>query len=133
MKKRGFGKGRWNGTGGKPKEKENIKQTAVRETREEIGVTALELKRVGVLDFYFPHEKSFDQRVIVYFCSKWTGRARETEEMKPAWFKNNKLPFDKMWPDDPLWLPHVIAGKFVRASFTFGEKDYVLDYKIRIN
>lgn len=35
-----------------------------------------------------------------------------------------------MWPDDIFWLPKVIAGKFVRASFSFGEKDVILKQKI---
>jgi hypothetical protein len=52
--------------------------------------------------------------------------------MKPRWFVKNKLPFDKMWPDDPLWLPHVLNGKFVDASFVFGKKDCILDYKIKV-
>jgi len=40
--------------------------------------------------------------------------------------------FDKMWSDDPLWLPHVLAGKQVRATFAFGEGDITLDYKIKV-
>ena len=40
MKKRGFGEGRWNGTGGKfdPENDKDIFDTAKRETKEEIGV-----------------------------------------------------------------------------------------------
>ena len=39
MKKRGFGKGRWNGVGGKVEAGETIEAAAMREAREEIGVT----------------------------------------------------------------------------------------------
>ena len=37
MKKRGFGKGRWNGFGGKVKEGETIEEATKRETLEEAG------------------------------------------------------------------------------------------------
>jgi len=39
MKKRGFGTGRWNGTGGKPRVDETLRHCIARETREEIGIT----------------------------------------------------------------------------------------------
>ena len=38
MKKSGFGQGRFNGVGGKPEGDENIHDTAIRETKEEINV-----------------------------------------------------------------------------------------------
>jgi 8-oxo-dGTP pyrophosphatase MutT (NUDIX family) len=45
MKKRGFGAGFWNGFGGKVKEGESIEEAAKRETKEEIGVVPLDLKK----------------------------------------------------------------------------------------
>ena len=57
MKKRGFGQGRWNGAGGKPKDEETIIETAIRETQEEIGVTPKNISQVATLDFYFQNKK----------------------------------------------------------------------------
>jgi ADP-ribose pyrophosphatase YjhB (NUDIX family) len=132
MKKRGFGKGRWNGVGGKQNEGEKIEETAVREAREEIGVEPKEFKKVAVLNFYFPHNQDWNQQIITYFCSTWHGRPKESEEMNPEWFEKNKLPFNKMWQDDPLWLPHVICGKTIHACFLFAEDDKMIDYKIKV-
>jgi ADP-ribose pyrophosphatase YjhB (NUDIX family) len=130
MKKRGFGVGRWNGVGGKPDAGETIEQTAIRETREEIGVETSDLKKVALLDFYFhdiPAEKNWNQQVVVYTTRKWVGEPQETEEMKPQWFPIASLPFSAMWPDDPLWLPKVLKGSFVNGAFLFGENDRILE------
>lgn len=40
MKKRGFGKGKWNGFGGKVEQGETMVESAVRELKEEAGITA---------------------------------------------------------------------------------------------
>lgn len=132
MKKRGFGKGHWNGVGGKPAKGEKIEETAIREAQEEIGIIPKKFKKVAILDFYFARKPDLNQRVVTYFCDSWEGRPKESEEMKPEWFLKNKLPYAKMWADDSLWLPHVICNKFVRASFLFGENDKVIDYRISI-
>ena len=132
MKKRGFGVGRYNGVGGKPEGKESVDATAVREAKEEVGVTARRFHLVAKLDFYFSKKREWDQQVLVYVCDRWVGRPRETEEMKPAWFGKMDLPYKKMWSDDHLWLPHVLSGKYVRAKFVFNDSDGVENYKIII-
>ena len=73
MKKRGFGKGRYNGVGGKVEEGETIEDAVKREAQEEIGVTVGEVKKCAELDFTFPHEPSFDQLVHVYTTESWEG------------------------------------------------------------
>jgi len=133
MKKRGFGKGKYNGVGGKPEKGEGIDDTAVRETKEEVGVTAKKFRLVAKLDFYFSSKREWDQQVLVYVCDKWDGRPRETEEMKPGWFDVRNIPYDKMWSDDPLWLPHILSGKYVGARFIFDDKEDVKDYIIKVS
>ena len=134
MKKRGFGEGRFNGVGGKRYEGETIEQAAVRETQEEIAVDPIDLHKVAILDFYFldePIEKDWNQQVVVYFCTKWNGTPKESEEMKPKWFDKNNLPFNLMWSDDPIWLPQAINGRFVRAEFGFGKNQIVAYRRVR--
>ena len=131
MKKRGFGKGRWNGVGGKVEKNEEVPSAVVREAKEEIGVLPIDIYRVAVLNFYFTHNQDWNQQVIVYISDRWDGKPVESEEMKPKWFKQNNLPYKEMWPDDILWLPHVLNGSFVEAEFMFGEGDVVLDHTIQ--
>ena len=132
MKKRGFGVGRWNGVGGKLEIGETIPEATRRETFEEIGVKAGELKKVAELTFIFANRPEWNQLVHTYFTEEWAGEPAESEEMSPKWFEADKLPFEAMWPDDPFWLPLAIAGKLIKASFTFGEKDLILEKKVEI-
>lgn len=135
MKKRGFGKDRWNGVGGKPDKNETMIQCAVREAREEINIDAKNSRKVASLKFYFPLEplsNEWNQEVIVYLIDEWEGRPKETEEMKPRWFSINQLPFHKMWSDDVLWLPHVLAGKRVKAEFMFDADQNISEYSIKV-
>ncbi len=130
MKKRGFGQGRWNGAGGKPNEGENIEEAARREMTEEIGVVAEEMSQVGVLNFYFQENPEWNQQVVVYMVRSWQGEPAESEEMTPKWFKVDEVPYSEMWPDDKYWLPQVLTGKKVEASFLFDGKQNVIDMEI---
>lgn len=126
MKKRGFGAGKWNGAGGKVEKGETLQQAAIRECQEEIFVTPKNLEYVGLLDFFLDE---FDQRCHIYLCDDWEGNPKESDEMAPAWYPKSDIPYDKMWEDDQHWLPLVLAGKKIRATFTF-EGDKMLSHKI---
>ena len=132
MKKRGFGMGRWNGSGGKVEEGETVRDAALRETKEEIGVEPKNLQKVAEVSFYFPHKPAWDQKVHIYFCDEWNGEPTESEEMRPQWFSVSSLPFDTMWPDDRFWVPEVLAGKLVRGMFVFGEGDIIQEKNIEV-
>lgn len=122
MKKRGFGSGRWNGVGGKVNANETIEQALVRECEEEINVTPLSYVKVAIHDFIFPSDMP-DMLVHTFVCKKWTGKPIETEEMAPQWFKINDIPYDAMWQDDIVWLPHVLRGKKLKTRFTFDAQE----------
>ncbi len=143
LKKRGFGKDRWNGCGGKPKQGESLEAAACREQHEETGVTVdpADLEKVAEFDFSFPHvpqEKDWDQRVHVFFIRRWIGEPLESEEMRPQWFLRARLldaknpAYATMWPDDQYWLPLVLSGKKVRGSFTFAEDGSVQEKQVEV-
>lgn len=131
LKKRGFGKGKYNGVGGKLEAGESTTEAAIRECQEEIGVTPKLIDNVAILDFIFAEDKSdWNQQVIVYLCSAWEGDPIETDEMKPKWFSLDSIPYDDMWPDDKYWLPQALNNKFVKASFKFDEDESIVDYEM---
>lgn len=128
MKKRGFGKGRWNGPGGKVEPGESIEQAMVRECQEEIGVTPLEYQKVAIHDFVFPDGQP-DMRVHAFVCTKWRGQPAESEEMAPRWFDIDKIPYDQMWQDDKYWLPQVLAGRKLHTRFAFDAAENMLTHQ----
>jgi mutator protein MutT len=134
MKKKGFGAGRWNGVGGKVEKGESIEAAMVRETQEEIGVTPKTFKKAAELEFYFyndDHKLSpIDQRVNVYIVDSWDGEPSESDEMAPKWYQRDSIPFESMWPDDSIWLPPVLSGKFVEALFLFGKDDKIMNHLV---
>ncbi|MFH1174761.1 MAG: 8-oxo-dGTP diphosphatase [archaeon] len=136
LKKRGFGAEKLNGYGGKVHNGETIEQAAVRELKEEARIDAQfsNLEKVAEIDFFFddvPEEKDWNQTVHVYFLKKWYGEPQETEEMKPEWYSRDSLPMKRMWIDDAYWLPEVLEGKKLRATFTFGQQGAsIINHKI---
>ncbi len=134
MKKRGFGEGKWNGVGGKVHEGETIEEAAVREMKEEIGVDTevRELQSVGSIKFLFNEYPDWNQHMHIFFIEKWRREPRESEEMRPEWHDKNKLPYERMWVDDPHWLPLVLSGKKVEGEFYFkGQGSEIDKFKVR--
>jgi len=121
MKKRGFGAGKWNGVGGKVKGDESVIQASTRELNEEIGVIGSEndFKKMGVLRFYFNGKPDWNQEMHIFTLQSWKGEPGESEEMLPQWYRYAEIPFEKMWIDDPYWLPAVLKGKAVEGEFYF--------------
>lgn len=118
VKKRGFGIGRWNGFGGKVEQGETIEEAAMRELKEEVGIEALEMTKMGVLDFEFENDPKILETHIFYI-TKFKGIPEETEEMSSKWFYIDKIPFELMWPDDIYWMPFLLSGKKFRGKFLF--------------
>jgi 8-oxo-dGTP pyrophosphatase MutT (NUDIX family) len=124
MKKKGFGQGKWNGVGGKfdSKRDKDILGAAIREMEEEIGVEIKSPEKMAILNFSYPYLTNSEERewqTHVFFAKEWEGIAKESEEMKPKWFKINEIPFNQMWPDDKFWLPKVLNGEKLKAKFVF--------------
>lgn len=129
-KKRGFGSNRWNGFGGKVEEGEGIKEAAKREALEEVGLEITALEKRAIHQFSFVDNPEILE-VHTFWVRKWGGVPQETEEMRPQWFSLEEIPYDHMWPDDILWLPQFLKGKFLKTKFLFGERDAVLEYDVQ--
>jgi 8-oxo-dGTP diphosphatase len=134
MKKRGFGVGKWNGVGGKVKEGENVREAAIREIEEEIGVVVedSDMENRGVLKFSFENNPAWDNETRLFVIKKWTNEPTESEEMRPQWYPKDMLPFEAMWVDDPNWLPKVLAGEKIEGEFLFTKDgSSMIDFNVR--
>src|SRR5437867_4401907 len=120
-KKRGLGAGKINAPGGKLEPGETALDSAIRETREEIGVTPLQIEERGVLRFQFTD--GYSLHCAVFLAADFHGEPIETAEAAPLWFSSDAIPYDEMWEDDRHWLPQVLAGGTFNGWFVFdGEK-----------
>jgi 8-oxo-dGTP diphosphatase len=120
-KKRGLGAGKINGPGGKLEPGETALEAAIREVREEIGVTPLRLEDRGELHFQFTD--GYSLHCAVFVARDFEGDPIETDEATPFWVSVDDVPFDAMWEDDRHWLPQVLDGQKFRGWFVFdGER-----------
>ncbi len=116
-KKTGLGAGLINGPGGRIEPGEDSMDAAVREVQEELCVTPTGVRKCGELFFQFTD--GYSLRGFVYTASDFTGVPQETDEAAPLWTPVDKIPYDRMWEDDRLWVPLMLAGKKFRGFFIF--------------
>jgi 8-oxo-dGTP diphosphatase len=128
-KKRGLGAGKINGPGGKLDPGETELECAVRETQEELGVTAHDAVKHGELWFQFTDGLAMN--VGVYRSTRWEGEAIETPEAVPLWTSLDALPLHEMWADDRYWLREVVVdGRHFRGRFEF-DGDTMIGHEIK--
>lgn len=116
-KKRGLGAGKINGPGGRLEPGETPLQAAVREVEEEICVQPVGIRERGRLRFQFTDGLSIEG--TVFTARDCVGEPQETDEALPLWVPEDRIPYDRMWADDRLWLPLMLAGRNFDGRFLF--------------
>jgi 8-oxo-dGTP diphosphatase len=128
-KKRGLGAGKLNGPGGRIDPGETPLECAVRETREELRVTPLGVRACGELRFQFLDGLSIHG--YVFTASDCDGVPQETAEARPFWVAQDAIPFERMWADDRLWFPPMLAGYRFDGRFLF-DGDALLGWELEV-
>ena len=116
-KKRGLGAGKVNGPGGRIDPGETPEACAVREVQEELLVTPVGVKPAGELLFQFAD--GFSLQGYVFTATGCEGEPQETVEAVPLWTALDAIPYDRMWADDRIWLPFMLAGHSFLGRFLF--------------
>jgi len=149
LKKRGFGAGKWNGFGGKIEIGETPRAAAIREMREEAGITLEEaaLSKRGVLLQEFERTEAPQvadaaissalgthpmMEIHLYLAERYSGSLAESDEMRPQWWALPDVPYAHMWADDQHWLPVLLSqdAPCFRAHFLFRGEATLLSHKI---
>ncbi|MEM8996580.1 MAG: 8-oxo-dGTP diphosphatase [Acidobacteriota bacterium] len=129
-KKRGLGAGKVNGPGGRLEGDETPLECAVRECVEELHVEPLDPRERGRLRFQFKDGYGLD--VHVFHAAAHRGDARETDEAIPLWTAYGDIPYDEMWQDDRLWIPHLLADRTFHGRFLF-DGDAMTDHTLEVD
>lgn len=116
-KKRGLGAGKINGPGGKLDPGETPEECAVRETQEELHVTATGLSEAGRLSFQFVDGMKLFCHV--YRADDCSGIPEETDEAIPRWTALSEIPYPEMWADDREWFHLLLSRQKFLGYFDF--------------
>lgn len=122
-KKHKIGAGMWNGYGGHCEPNEKPLDAAIRETKEESGVSLHSkdcVKEVALVTYFErPRYAIFREltnykpvwSVNIFLAGRWSGECMETEEMgTPQWFNLDEIPYKEMLPADRFILPLIFAS-----------------------
>ena len=96
----------WNGLSGFVEQDEELVDTVVRETKEEIGIdldpSSLTHKGTRVV--------SDELDLELFTATKWTGTpgAKEESIKDIRWYEIDKLPFHAMFPGNEEWIPALL-------------------------
>jgi len=127
---------RYNGFGGKVEPNESSLDAAKRELKEEAGIDA-PLEHAGIL-FFKSSTLGYAHHIDIYRANVWEGTPTESEEMRPEWFSTTLdnislgttsdcslpgVPYERMWEDDKIWFPLLLAKTPFVGRVDFGRLD----------
>ena len=125
-KKNDVNHGKYIGTGGKFLPGETPLQCALREVKEETGLSMTDPVYRGTVLFYYPHLP--DEKIWIYTCSQYTGEMHEDEEGTLVWVSEDQILDLNLWEGDRLFLKKLLhheAGTFCLQLF-YDEKDRLI-------
>lgn len=117
-KLRGHGAGKVNAPGGHIEVGESPEECAIRETYEEVRMAVLEANVRATLRFH-DTENGFNMLGYALVATRFTGEPQSTSEAVPFWSRIDAIPFERMWEDDRLWVPRILAGERLACEFIF--------------
>lgn len=124
-------KGKWVGVGGRFENGESPLECAMREVKEETGLTMLDPQLRAHITFNFlnpdPSLKDWEtEYTFVYTCEHWEGELTESEidEGLLYWIPLDALPGLDLWEGDSLFLDLIFHGApFFAMKMTYdGDK-----------
>ena len=101
-KKNDVNKDKWIGVGGKLEPGETPYDCAIREMREETGLTARSMDYRGIV--WFSSDQASDEEMHLFTCSDFEGTLLECDEGSLEWVHKKDLPKLNLWEGDYIFL-----------------------------
>jgi len=92
---------KWIGVGGKFEEGETPQQCALRETKEETGLTPINLNYRAIVYFYSEYG---DEEMHLFTCTEFTGTLTDCDEGVLEWVDKDKVTELNLWEGDKVFL-----------------------------
>eukprot|EP00586_Coscinodiscus_wailesii_P018874 CAMPEP_0172515734 /NCGR_PEP_ID=MMETSP1066-20121228/270192_1 /TAXON_ID=671091 /ORGANISM="Coscinodiscus wailesii, Strain CCMP2513" /LENGTH=217 /DNA_ID=CAMNT_0013296885 /DNA_START=135 /DNA_END=785 /DNA_ORIENTATION=+ len=102
------------------KECERWKQ-AFSTARRELNMEKLPLRPAGLMFFTFLSGEHASMRVRVLEATLSTDVSDSFSSLGGRWYVFDDVPYDRMWADDIVWLPHLLneEGSYFEGHFVF--------------
>ncbi len=121
--------GKWIGVGGKVNPKETPTKAALREFKEETGLTLKNINLRGIV--MFNSDIYEEEMIFVYSSTSYSGTLKQCNEGTLSWIENDKVLNLPMWQGDHYFLPLLLDGSpFFELSLQYHEEKCTLISKI---
>jgi 8-oxo-dGTP diphosphatase len=120
------------GIGGRLDPGEDQVQALRREIKEEVCLEITAWEKVGQVVCLSPHAPKWNLAIGIYTISEYEGDPQETDEIKPFWFPALALPEERMWPDNLIIIPRILAGQRVVGNFLYGPDGQIAEHELRV-
>ncbi len=110
--------GKWNGLGGKFNPGETPEECAIREIKEESGLTVTSPVLKGILTFP-GFDGEHDWMVYLFIATKFRGTLQENHEVYLSWIPNHKLLDLPLWEGDRYFMRWMEGKKFFSGKLIY--------------
>ena len=123
-KENDYHQGKWNGLGGKLNKGESPEECAIREIKEESGLTVKNPVLKGFITF--PDFDGIDDwYVFVFTFDEFEGSLIDSPEGKLEWIPNDNLTSLNLWEGDKIFLEWIFSEKIFSAKFNYENGSFV--------
>lgn len=100
--------GKWIGVGGKFEADESPEECAIREAREETGLSVLRPTFRGIVTFI--SDRCPTEYMHLFTCTDFTGELRDCDEGELAWVEKSRVLGLPLWEGDRIFLSLLAEG-----------------------
>lgn len=116
--------GKYIGVGGKLKENETIEECAIREVKEETGLTVNSLKQMGDVFFLYPDN---EEMITIYTVSDYEGTLIDCDEGTLQFVKQDSILNLDLWEGDKIFLRKLMMNESFHLTLQYDNNGNLLN------